>query len=84
MNEIKDEGSGDENQNGNIGVKLRFDSISNGKLKIQNLTVKYSRSAKSQQYPELICVVIIGIILIVIGLVIKFVKLPPRKTKKDK
>jgi len=68
-----------ENSGDNIKVKLRFDSISNGKVKIQNLRVEYTTPTKTQQYPELVCIAIIGIVLILLGLVIKFSKVKPKR-----
>ena len=79
----KSDAKNDNDQSNNIEIKLRFDSISNGKVKIQNLNVKYTISSKPQQYPELVCVMIIGIVLIIIGLLIKFARFGPRKAKSE-
>jgi hypothetical protein len=65
-----------------IGVKLRFESGSLGKIKISNLKVVYSKPDETTQNPELTCILIIGIILIVAGLAIRFIKIEPKKNKK--
>jgi hypothetical protein len=62
----KDEISGDK-----VKVTLRFESDTNGDLHIKNLKVRYATPSKTQQYPEIICLIGLGIILIILGILIK-------------
>jgi hypothetical protein len=73
----------DENSNDDLKIPLRFDSISNGNLKVQNLKVIYTASSEPEEYPEVFCIIIIGVILIIIGVLIKIMKPKPKKGNKD-
>ncbi len=72
----------DDNKKEDVDIKLRFDSISPGKVKIQNLRIRYSEPDQPDQNPEILCVIIMGILLIVAGLIIRFLKFGPKKSKK--
>jgi len=58
-------------KNDDIKVHLKFGSDTTGKLKIQKLKVKYTTKTGNGQYPELLCIISIGIVLIILGVVIK-------------
>ena len=73
----------DESSNDDLKIPLRFDSIANGNLKVQNLKVIYTASTESEEYPEVFCIIIIGVILIIIGVLIKIMKPKPKKGNKD-
>ena len=81
---LKDQVKKDKNKNEDVQIILRFESSSNGRLLINNLKVDYSASTEPKEYPELICIAIFGIILIILGLIIKFSKIKPREHKKEK
>jgi hypothetical protein len=67
-----------------VQVVLRFESDTNGKLQISNLRVEYSVAEEEQQYNEVICIAVIGVILIILGLVIKFMPAKDKKKGNDK
>jgi hypothetical protein len=66
-----------------INVKLRFESSTTGKLNIQNIKVVYTKPQEAQDNPELICIMIIGIALIISGLVLRYIKFEPKKPGKE-
>jgi hypothetical protein len=72
------------NDGKDVQVVLRFESDTNGKLKISNLRVEYSDEEEEQQYNEVICIAVIGVILIVLGLAIKFMPTKDKKKENDK
>lgn len=55
-----------------VQIPLRFESDSNGKIKIANLKVVYTEESESSQVYEFICIIILAIILIIIGIFLKF------------
>lgn len=67
-----------------IEVILRFESDTNGKIKIQNLKVVYTSPDQSRDNPEIICIMIIGIILIIVGILIRFAKFGKRQDKTER
>jgi hypothetical protein len=71
----------DSDKGNDVQITLRFESKANGKLRVENLKVTYSKPEEPQQFSELICVVILGIFLIIIGLAIKFAPTAPKKPK---
>lgn len=71
--------SADTGSGKNVQVKLTFGSNTNGKLIVRDLLVVYAKPSEPQQYPELVCVVVLAVILIGIGLLIKFSGRSPRK-----
>ena len=80
LKENKDDGS---NNNDELEIPLRFDSSSNGDLKLRNLEVIYTSSPESEEHPEVVCIIIIAIILIIIVVMIKIIKPKPKKGNKE-
>jgi hypothetical protein len=66
------ENSVDKDKSDPVQVVLRFETDSVGKLYIKNLRVEYSAPTENDENPELFCISIIIIIIILTGLFIKF------------
>jgi hypothetical protein len=73
----------DDSNDGDVQVPLRFESISSGKVRIMNLKVTYTTKSEPDQFAEVWCIMIFGIILIILGLFIKFSG-PKRTRPKNK
>ncbi len=73
-----------ENDNNKFDVILRFESNTNGKILINTIIIEYTTSTNTRGYPELICIAVLGVILIILGIIIRLAKIRPKKAKKRK
>lgn len=74
--------SADGDSEEDVLITLRFESDTNGKLRIKNLKIRYAKTTETRQYPELICIGTLIVCLIILGILLKIAPFKPVKSKK--